>query len=169
MTSHASATASSAVATPVEQHLTFEIAGELYAIPILSVQEIRGWEPVARIPQTPPHVLGVIDLRGAVVPVVDLRTRLSIETRETTATTVVIVVRIEPPNAATVTLGCVVDAVSDVVNIEQDSIRPVPDSLGRARSAVLRGLSTVASRILLVLDPDRLVATDAAPDLVAAA
>jgi purine-binding chemotaxis protein CheW len=144
-------------AASVEQYLTFEIAGELYAIPILSVQEIRGWEPVAKIPQTPPHVLGVIDLRGAVVPVVDLRTRLAIERREMTSTTVVIVVRIESPGAAAVTVGCVVDAVSDVANLADETVRPAPSVCGSVDSHFLRGLSAIDSRLVMLLDLSRLI------------
>lgn len=141
----------------VEQYLTFELAGELYAIPILAVQEIRGWEPVSRIPQTPPHVLGVIDLRGSVVPVVDLRTRLSIERRDTTSTTVVIVVRIEVPAGAPVTVGIVVDAVSDVANIDSASVRPAPSVCGDVDAHFLRGLSTIDTRLVMLLELPRLI------------
>lgn len=144
-------------AASVEQFLTFELAGELYAIPILSVQEIRGWEPVARIPQTPPHVLGVIDLRGSVVPVVDLRTRLSIERRDTTSTTVVIVVRIEAPAGPPVTVGIVVDAVSDVANIDTASVRPAPSVCGDVDAHFLRGLSTIDTRLVMLLELTRLI------------
>jgi purine-binding chemotaxis protein CheW len=161
--------ATSAAGTPaaatVEQYLTFELAGELYAIPILSVQEIRGWEPVSKIPQTPPHVLGVIDLRGAVVPVVDLRTRLAIERRDTTSTTVVIVVRIEAAEREAVTVGCVVDAVSDVANIDGATVRPPPSVCGNVDSHFLRGLSAIDERLVMLLDLTRLidVATDFEP------
>jgi purine-binding chemotaxis protein CheW len=150
-------TAGTPAAASVEQYLTFELAGELYAIPILAVQEIRGWEPVAKIPQTPPHVLGVIDLRGAVVPVVDLRTRLSIERRETTSTTVVIVVRIEAAPGAPVTVGIVVDAVSDVANIDDASVRPAPSVCGDVDAHFLRGLSTIETRLVMLLDLSRLI------------
>ena len=73
------------------QYLTFDLAGELFAIPILAVQEIRGWEAVSRTPHSPGYVLGVMNLRGAVVPILDLRSRLGMEPSDRTSTSVVIV------------------------------------------------------------------------------
>lgn len=146
-----------AASAATEQYLTFELAGELFAIPILAVQEIRGWEPVSRVPRAPPYVLGVINLRGAVVPVLDLRSRLSIECRETTSTTVVIVVRIESSAAGIVTVGCVVDAVSDVSNVGSESIGPAPAICGSVDSHFLRGVSSLEARLVMFLDLTRLI------------
>lgn len=139
-----------------DQYLTFLLAGELFAIPILSVQEIRGWEKVSRIPRGPSHVLGVINLRGAVVPVLDVRSRLGMEPREVTPTTVVIVVRIgDQPNAPTV--GCVVDAVSDVANIALDAVRPAPDVCGTIDHHFISGVSTIDDRLVMLIELGRLI------------
>lgn len=148
---------SQAAGAATEQYLTFELAGELFAIPILAVQEIRGWEPVSRIPRAPSYVLGVIDLRGAVVPVVDLRARLSIERRETTSTTVVIVVRIESSAAGNVTVGCVVDAVSDVANVGSAAIGRAPAICGSVDSHFLSGVASLDSRLAMFLGLTRLI------------
>lgn len=152
---------------PVEQHLTFEVAGELFAIPILSVQEIRSWEAVSRIPRAPDYVLGVIDLRGVMVPILDLRRRLSIEPHETTATTAVIVVRVEHDGAAPLVVGWVVDAVSDVATVDADSVRPAPAVCGSVDRHFLNGLSTLDSRLLMMLDVGRLIETEATGALAA--
>jgi purine-binding chemotaxis protein CheW len=157
MSSDRSAAGPAGVPVAVEQYLTFELAGELFAIPILSVQEIRGWESVSRVPRSPEHVLGVINLRGAVVPVVDLRSRLAIERRDTTPTTVVIVVRIACQGNTSVTIGCVVDAVSDVANIAADSVRVAPQVCGSVDTHFVSGISTLEGRLVMLLDLTRLI------------
>lgn len=148
-----------------EQYLTFEINHELFAIPILVVQEIRGWEKVSRIPKTPSHILGVINLRGAVVPVLDLRRRLGISTIDVTATTVVIVVRIPSQTGAAATVGCVVDAVSDVASIAPDEIREAPSVCGSVDSHFICGVSSIDQRLVMILELGRLIeqATSDAP------
>src|SRR5580698_3872046 len=109
--SKATATGADRTATETsEQYLTFMLAGEEYGVDILRVQEIKGWDKVTRIPHTPDYVLGVINLRGAVVPILDLRRRFGLETVEFGPTTVVIVVRVM--NGLTErTVAVVVDAV----------------------------------------------------------
>src|SRR6202167_5780761 len=100
-----------------EQYLTFMLAGEEYGVDILRVQEIKGWDKVTRIPHSPDYVLGVINLRGAVVPIVDLRRRFGLETIAFGPTTVVIVVRVGDERVVR-TVGMVVDAVSEVYNVD---------------------------------------------------
>jgi purine-binding chemotaxis protein CheW len=157
MTTQSTARADSVrTAVAAEQHLTFELAGELFAIPILSVQEIRSWDRVSRIPRAPDFVLGVTNLRGVMVPVMDLRRRLGIEPCEQTPTTAVIVVSIEL-NAASMLVGCVVDAVSDVASIDSESIRPAPPVCGSIQSHFLNGLSAIESRLVMLLDLERLI------------
>src|ERR1700733_10199617 len=104
------------------QYLTVNLADEEYGVDILAVREIRGWTPVTRIPQAPPYVLGVLNLRGAIVPVLDLRLRFGLKREEYTATTVTVIVTVAGRN-----FGVVVDAVSDVVDVDAAAIRPVPD------------------------------------------
>jgi purine-binding chemotaxis protein CheW len=146
-------------AAAMEQHLTFEVAGELFAIPVLSVQEIRSWDKVSVIPRAPSYVLGVIDLRGVMVPILDLRRRLSITPREPTPTTAVIVVRVADDTGAPVVVGWVVDSVSDVADVDPTAVRPAPEVLGSVDSHFLSGLSTLDSRLLLLLDLGRLIET----------
>ncbi len=144
-------------ALSVHQYLTFEVASEVFGIPILTVQEIRGWEKVSRMPRTHQHILGVINLRGTVVPVLDVRLRLGIEARAVTATTVVIVVRIPQPGKDALVVGCVVDAVSDVATIATDQIRPAPDACGTVESHYLDGVASVDEKLVLLLDVARLL------------
>src|SRR5690348_10894150 len=110
-------------ATSSSQVLTFTLGSETYGVDILRVQEIRGWTPVTRIPQTPPHVLGVLNLRGSIVPIVDLRMRFNLERAEYTAITVIIVLSVESAVGRR-DFGVVVDGVSDVVDINTADIKP---------------------------------------------
>jgi purine-binding chemotaxis protein CheW len=158
--------AASAVSS--EQYLTFEVGSELFGIPILAVQEIRGWEKAAQIPRTEAHVLGVINLRGAVVPVLDVRMRLGMSSHDVTATTVVIVVQIIHAQTCTVTVGCVVDAVSDVATIAMETIRPAPRVCGSIDTHFVSGVATLDKRLVLLMDLGRLIAeitTDDVPGL----
>jgi len=109
-----------------EQYLTFMLAGEEYGVDILRVQEIKGWDKVTRIPHSPDYVLGVINLRGAVVPIVDLRRRFGLETIEFGPTTVIIVMRVAGARNER-TVGVVVDAVSEVLHVPAHTLRPAPE------------------------------------------
>src|SRR5215470_16582614 len=106
-----------------QQFLTFKLAGEEYGVGILTVQEIRGWSAVTAIPHSPPWVLGVIDLRGVVVPVIDLRRRFELEPATFGPSTVVIVIRVSSGGEER-TVGLVVDAVSEVYDIDSSAFRP---------------------------------------------
>ncbi|MGH8150750.1 MAG: chemotaxis protein CheW [Steroidobacteraceae bacterium] len=141
------------------QVLTFVLGNETYGVDILRVQEIRGWSVVTKIPQSPPHVLGVLNLRGSIVPIVDLRMRLSLERAEYTAITVIIVLSIVSA-AARRDFGVVVDGVSDVVDVNDANVRPAPDLGSRAATAFIRGLVPVAERMVVLLDIDRLIGGD---------
>ncbi|MDE0724755.1 MAG: chemotaxis protein CheW, partial [Alphaproteobacteria bacterium] len=104
------------------QFLTFELNNELYGVDILKVQEIRGWTEVTNIPNAPEFIRGVVNLRGAIVPILDMRRRFKMDELVFTHQTVVIVV-----NVSDRTIGMVVDGVSDVVNIPIEELRPAPD------------------------------------------
>lgn len=150
-------------AAPPVQQLTFSLAGEEYGLDILAVREIRGWTPVTRIPQAPHYVLGVLNLRGAIVPVLDLRLRFGLVREEYDATTVTVVVSVnERP------FGVVVDAVSDVVDVPVDQIRPVPDMGTAVDTEYLKGLTSVQDRMVLLLDVDKLLQPQDAQMLEAA-
>jgi purine-binding chemotaxis protein CheW len=139
-----------------EQYLTFMLAGEEYGVAILQVQEIKGWDKVTRIPHTPDFVLGVINLRGAVVPILDLRRRLGLGTIEFGPTTVVIVVRVNKGSGER-TVGMVVDAVSEVYNVSSSETKPPPDVCGNVNTVFVKALATVQDRMLILLDMERLI------------
>lgn len=140
------------------QYLTFVCAGEEYGVEILRVQEIKGWEGVTRVPYTPVYLLGVMNLRGMIVPVIDLRTRFGLPRRSADSSTVVIVLRVRAARGEK-TLGVVVDAVSDVYNLAAGAMKSPPQLGGsgdNAASACVRGLFTVEGKMVMVLDVDRL-------------
>ncbi|WP_250625336.1 chemotaxis protein CheW [Pinirhizobacter soli] len=145
------------------QYLTVNLANEEYGVDILAVREIRGWTPVTRIPQAPSYVLGVLNLRGAIVPVLDLRLRFGLVREEYTATTVTVIVTVAGKN-----FGVVVDAVSDVVDVDAAAIRPVPDMGTAVDTEYLKGLTSVGERMVLLLDVDRLLQPQDAQMLEAA-
>jgi len=139
-----------------DQYLTFILAGEEYGIDILRVQEIRGWEKVTNIPNTAEYVLGVINLRGTVVPIIDLRKRFGLSGMEFTATTVVVVVKVEHQKSER-TIGLVVDAVSEVYNIPEEIIRDAPDLGGAISTEFIKGLATIDEKMIILLDINLLV------------
>ena len=140
----------------VEQYLTFQLAGQEYGVDILRVQEIKGWDKPTRIPHSPAHVLGVINLRGAVVPVIDLRTRFGMEATAYGPTTVVIVARVKT-DRGDLTAGVVVDAVCEVCNVTAENVRPAPDVGSTVDADSVKGLAMLEDRMLILLNIDRLV------------
>ncbi len=138
------------------QYLTFMLAGEEYGVEILKVQEIKGWDNATPIPNTPEYVLGVLNLRGAVVPIIDLRQRFSLESIPYGATTVVIVVKMAHEDQER-TVGLVVDAVADVYRLESSEIQPPPDMGGAVHTEFVRGLATVEEKMVILLEIDRLI------------
>ncbi len=143
------------------QVLTFVLGSETYGVDILKVQEIRGWSAVTKIPHAPSHVLGVLNLRGSIVPIVDLRMRFSLDRAEYTAVTVIIVVSVSSP-AGRRDFGVVVDGVSDVVDVNSAEVKPAPELGSRAATEYIRGLVPVTDRMVVLLDIDRLIGTDLA-------
>jgi purine-binding chemotaxis protein CheW len=138
--------------TPSVQQLTFSLAGEEYGLDILAVREIRGWTPVTRIPQLPAHLLGVLNLRGSIVPVMDMRLRFGLERDGYGEGTVVVIVK-----AGERSFGIVVDAVSDVIELDHAAIRPVPDMGVVVDTRFLRGLAAHAGRLVMLLDVEKLL------------
>jgi purine-binding chemotaxis protein CheW len=135
--------------------LSFRLGGEEYAISILKVQEIRGYDAVTRIANTPEYLKGVVNLRGIIVPVIDMRIKLNIGKATYDAFTVVIVLNINHH-----TIGMVVDSVSDVVTLTPEQIKPAPDLGATVSGEYLQGLGTVDERMLILLDIDRLLGSD---------
>jgi purine-binding chemotaxis protein CheW len=146
------------------QVLTFTLGMETYGVDILRVQEIRGWSPVTRVPQSPPHVLGVLNLRGSIVPIVDLRMRFRLEQVDYTAITVIIVVSVETANGRR-DLGVVVDGVSDVIDLKAEDLKAAPDLGGQVSTEFIHGLMTVGDNMVMLLDIDRLIGADMGQDV----
>jgi purine-binding chemotaxis protein CheW len=138
------------------QFLTFDLGAESYGVDILRVQEIRCWSPVTRLPLAQPHVLGVLNLRGSLVPIVDMRMRLGLERAEFTPLTVIVVLSVETA-AGVRECGLVVDNVSDVVEIPPAALRPPPHLGGGAAQEFIQSLATLGDRLLILLDCEALV------------
>jgi len=141
----------------LDQYLTFMLADEEYGVDILRVQEIKGWDSVTPMPNMPDHILGVINLRGTVVPIVDLRRYFELETVPFDKTTVVVVVRVSDEEHGERTMGIVVDAVSEVHNIAKEQLKPAPDFGGACSTEFIKGLATEGGRMLIMLDIDQLM------------
>ena len=144
------------VAVNTDQYLTFMLAGEEYGVDILRVQEIKGWGKVTPIPGTPGYVQGVMNLRGTIVPILDLRKRFNMEQIDYGPTTVVIVLRVESEGRDRI-VGIVVDAVSDVYAVSAEELRPPPEFGGNVHVDFVHGLATVDEQMVIVLNIDRLL------------
>ena len=140
-------------ADPLQQFLTFRLGNEEYGVGILTVQEIRGWTQVTAIPHSPTWLLGVINLRGAVVPIIDLRIKFACASVEYNETTVVIIL-----NVAARVIGVVVDAVSDVVTLASDDIKPAPELGGNTDTSHIIGFGTLDERMRILVDAEKLMA-----------
>ena len=138
------------------QYLTFVLCEEHYGVDILRVQEIRGWETVTRIPNTPAYVKGVINLRGAIVPILDLRQRFGLPVDAYTKETVVIVLRSRGTHGER-HVGVVVDAVSDVLTVRDQMVSRTPDFGAHVPTESIRGLVTEGEDMVMLLDVDALV------------
>jgi purine-binding chemotaxis protein CheW len=134
------------------QYLTFTLGGEEYGVEILKVQEIRGYAAVTPIPNTPAEIKGVMNLRGTVVPVVDLRAKLRMADTAYTPFTVIVVVTV-----GTKVLGLVVDAVSDVLNIPGSDVQPTPDFGAGVNARFISGMAKAAEKLVVLLDLDELL------------
>jgi purine-binding chemotaxis protein CheW len=133
------------------QYLTFMMAGEEYGMDILAVQEIRGWEDVTVIPNAPDFVKGAINLRGTIVPIVDLRLRFGIPSEQYGPLTVVIVVSVKISEQQKV-MGLVVDAVSDVYSISEEKAKDVPDFQDSNNGQYVHGLVNVGEKMVVLLN-----------------
>ena len=143
---------------PVElnQYLTFILDGEEYGVPILTVMGIQGWEKTTPIPNSPDYVKGIINLRGEVVPIVDLRKRFSLEEIPYGAHTVVIVVKLEQADKER-TVGLVVDAVADVHDINSEDMRRTPEFGETISNEFVKGLGLIDEKMVIILEIDQLV------------
>jgi purine-binding chemotaxis protein CheW len=134
------------------QYLTFILGTEEYGIELLKVQEIKGYISVTPIPNTPPYIKGVMNLRGAVIPVVDLRTRFGMEKITYTQFNVIIVI-----NVGARVMGLLVDAVSDVLSLGPGDLRPAPDFGTQVDTRFITGMASNGDKIAVLLDIDSLL------------
>ncbi len=150
------------------KYLTFSLAGEEYGIGILKIKEIIGMMPITAVPRTPEFIKGVINLRGKVIPVMDLRLRFGLPAIDYTERTCIIVVEIEG-QAGTVQVGIVVDAVSEVLNVKAEDIEATPSFGGRMKTDFILGMAKMNGGVKILLDIDRVLGSEEAQLLAEAA
>lgn len=138
--------------TDDSQFLTFNLGEELYGVDIHRVQEIKGYTAVTKIPNTSPHIKGVLNLRGTIVPIVELRTKFGMPTIEYTTFTVIVVVVVQDK-----VMGLVVDSVSDVLNIDKKHIQPPPQFGAKVDVSFMSGIGKSGDRLVALLDMDQLL------------
>lgn len=131
--------------------IAFRIGEQEFCVNIMSVREIRGWTPATPLPHAPPHVLGVINLRGAVLPIVDLSARLGMKPSQPTVRHVIIVTQ-----AKTQVVGLLVEAVSDILTITGDNIQPVPEVSSDLEKQYARGILAIDKRMICMIELDAL-------------
>jgi purine-binding chemotaxis protein CheW len=141
------------------KYLTFRLGAESYGIGILKVQEIIGVMAVTHVPRIPEFIRGVINLRGKVIPVLDLRLKFGLEGRPDTERTCIIVMQVARDEGH-VTLGAIVDEVSEVLYIESAQIEPPPAFGGCVNTDFLLGMGKVGGKVIILLDVDKVMATD---------
>ena len=137
------------------EYLTFRLGSEEYGIDILKVQEIRSYEPPTRIANAPSFIKGVVNLRGVIVPIVDLRLKLGCETAEYNSFTVAIVLNVKGR-----VVGAVVDSVSDVLALDAQTIKPAPEMNSAVDTSFITGIGSVADRMLILMDIEGLMASE---------
>ena len=140
------------------KYLTFELKGEIYGLEILKVQEIMGLMNVTHVPRTPDFIRGVINLRGRVIPVIDLRLKFGMESMEDTERTCIIVVQFRSVSAA-MTMGIIVDAVREVINIESEQIEDTPSFGADTNTDFILGVGKVNQKVVMLLDVDKVLST----------
>ena len=137
------------------EYLTFRLGEEEYGIDILRVQEIRSYEQPTRIANSPAFIKGVVNLRGVIVPIVDLRLKLGCETAEYNSFTVAIVLNVKGR-----VVGAVVDSVSDVLALDAETIKPAPEMSSAVDTSFITGIGSVADRMLILMDIEGLMASE---------
>jgi purine-binding chemotaxis protein CheW len=138
--------------TDGNQYLTFNLGEEFYGVDILRVREIKGYSTVTKIPNTPPHIKGVLNLRGTIVPIVELRTKFGMPTVAYTAFTVIILVVVRDK-----VIGLVVDSVSDVLNIDKKDIQPPPQFGTKMDVSFMSGIGKSGEKLVTLLNMEHLL------------
>ena len=151
-------TAEPGIENAAGKYLSFKLAEESFGISILKIQEIVGLMPVTFVPRTPAFMRGVINLRGKVIPVIDLRLKFGMESGQDTERTCIVVVRM-PATHGEVVLGLIVDEVSEVLNIGASQIEP-PPSMNAGDSEFILGMGKLGDKVIMLLDIDKAISAD---------
>jgi purine-binding chemotaxis protein CheW len=159
MSDNRSGAATAAPVAKAGKYLTFQLGKEVYGIEILKVQEIIGMMTVTRVPKTPGFVRGVINLRGKVIPVIELRSKFGMEGREDTDRTCIVVVQVASASG-TVTMGLLVDEVSEVLNVGQEQIEAPPTFGASVDTDFILGMGKVGQKVVMLLDADKVLSSD---------
>lgn len=138
------------------EYLSFELGGELFCVDILSVCEIRGWQAPTLLPNAPEHIKGVINIRGDVIPVIDLRLKFGVGTAKYSKHTVIIVLKTYTMDSYK-TIGVVVDSVSDVFNFNPSDLREAPETSTELESDFVKGLCNYQDKVVVVLDMNKVL------------
>ncbi|MEI8292679.1 MAG: chemotaxis protein CheW [bacterium] len=142
------------------KYLTFTLAEESYGVPVLKVREIITMLHITTVPQMPPYVKGVINLRGKVIPVIDLRSKFGLPTKAITDNNCIIVVQLAPSGMDLKNIGLIVDAVEEVANLNASEIEPAPDFGGSIRVEYLLGMATIKGSVKSLLDIEKVIAIE---------
>ena len=145
--------------TEATQHLTFKLDEEVFAVDISKVREVLEYSSVTKVPQTPEFMKGVINLRGHVVPVVDLRLKFGMQEAEKTVNTCIIIVEVSV-DEETAVLGALTDSVQEVLELEHDQIEPAPKIGTRLKTDFIRGMGKQNEQFIMILDIDKVFSTD---------
>ncbi len=140
--------------TETRQYLTFKLGDEIFALDVAQVREILDYTTITKVPQTPEYMRGVINLRGSVVPVVDMRLKFGMSRTERTVNTCIQVVEVTLDNERTV-LGALVDSVQEVFELEPDQVEPAPRIGTRLRTDFIKGMGKRDNQFLMILDIDK--------------
>ncbi len=150
---------STAEITETTQHLTFELDNEVFALDISQVREVLEYTNVTKVPQTPDFMTGVINLRGGVVPVVDLRLKFGMPSAERTVNTCIIIVEVSLDGESTV-LGALADSVQEVLELGPDQIEPAPKIGTKLNTDFIEGMGKQDDKFIIILDIDKVFSTD---------
>ncbi len=149
----------SKAATSSVQYLTFKLEEEVYAVDVAKVREILDFPPITKVPRTPEFMRGVINLRGSVVPVVDMRLKFGMSRTEKSVNTCIVVVEVMLENERTV-IGALADSVQEVIELEPSQIEPPPKIGSRLRVEFLKGMGKIGDRFLMILDIDKVFSSE---------
>lgn len=148
------------IETNVRQYLTFKLGDEAYALDVSRVKEVLELVPITNVPKTPPFMKGVINLRGSVVPVIDLRLKFDLPEVESTVDTCIIVIELHMDNDDTITLGAIADNVQEVIELTPEMIEPAPRIGTRLDTEFIMGMGKYNEDFLIILNIDKVFTSD---------